>query len=69
MDTKKSTSIRFKDEDKRLIKWLRKRFGGSPQHAVVSMALKLLYEQERASQRKAEATKEGQAQIAPDAAP
>lgn len=65
----KNTSINFTADDEMRLRWLRRHFGGIGQGAVVTMALKRLYAQERAPQRKLEPNKEGQAQIAPDAAP
>jgi hypothetical protein len=47
-DIKTSSSIRLSEDDRKRIKWLRKHFGGVGQSAVVTMAIKRLYAQEKA---------------------
>jgi hypothetical protein len=47
MDNRKTT-IHFTGEDTRRIAWLRKHFGGIGQGAVITMALKTLYAQQKA---------------------
>lgn len=64
-----SSSIRLSKDDKNRLRWLRKDFGGLGQSAVVTIALSELYARRKALQKAPEINKEGQAQIAPDAAP
>ncbi len=42
----KKTSIQFSEKDLKLIKWLSNHFGGVRQGAVVTLALKSLYDQQ-----------------------